>query len=248
MTNAIILITTDATLLPVLQHQLNDLEYRPIVATDEARLTQSLFQSPLLVMIDLASDSFAWAGLVHLVRKSKAGPVPIVGFGVDEDSETGQNALLAGCTAVVKREAVTNQLAQVVARYKWVMDKSRCQDSPLPLLLEGIALFNRREFFECHEVIELAWNEEAAPVRIMYQGILQIGVACYHIQNKNWRGAMKLFERGMPKLRRFTPVCMGIDLAQLLLDAETNRQELLRLGPEWTGEFDEGLFPVIQIK
>jgi hypothetical protein len=81
----------------------------------------------------------------------------------------------------------------------------------------------------------------------MYQGILQIGVACHHIKNKNWRGAMKLLERGIPKTGRFAPHCMGIDLAQLLTDVEVMRQELLRLGPEWQGDFDPTRFPTIQV-
>jgi hypothetical protein len=81
----------------------------------------------------------------------------------------------------------------------------------------------------------------------MYQGILQIGVACHHIQNKNWRGAMKLLERGMPKVERFVPNCMGLDLAKLLADAEAIRQELIRLGPDWQGEFNHMLWPTIQL-
>jgi hypothetical protein len=39
---------------------------------------------------------------------------------------------------------------------------------------------------------------------------------------------------------------MGINIAQLLVDAEAMRQELLRLGPEWRGDFDQRLFPFIQ--
>jgi predicted metal-dependent hydrolase len=115
------------------------------------------------------------------------------------------------------------------------------------LLLKGIELFNEKHYFECHEVIEEAWNEEVGPVRIMYQGILQVGVACYHIQNRNWRGAMKVLNRGTSKLRRFEPTCMGIDLARLLRDAETVTQELMRLGPDWQGEFDPKAFPTITI-
>jgi hypothetical protein len=82
----------------------------------------------------------------------------------------------------------------------------------------------------------------------MYQGILQIGVACYHIQHKNWRGAMKLLERGLPKTRRFAPTCLGIDINRLVTDAEAVRQELIRLGPDWQGEFDRRLFPIIKFQ
>jgi hypothetical protein len=82
----------------------------------------------------------------------------------------------------------------------------------------------------------------------MYQGILQIGVACHHVKLKNWRGAVKVLERGVPKTGRFAPSCMGINIAKLLEDAEAIRQELMRLGPDWHGEFDERLFPIIQFQ
>ena len=38
----------------------------------------------------------------------------------------------------------------------------------------------------------------------------------------------------------------GVDISSLLDDAEAIRRELVRLGPEWQGEFDERLFPTIE--
>jgi hypothetical protein len=81
----------------------------------------------------------------------------------------------------------------------------------------------------------------------MYQGILQISVACHHIQNKNWRGAMKVLERGLPKIRRFAPACMGINLDRLLTDVDKIRQELVHVGPDWQSNFDVNLFPTIEL-
>jgi hypothetical protein len=149
---------------------------------------------------------------------------------------------------MVGRSAIAGQLPHLVEKHKWVIDSNRCQDTPPPLLLEGINLFNQGQYFECHEAIEKAWVQEKEPVRIMYQGILQIGVACHHIKHKNWRGAFKVLERGVPKIGRFSPSCMGINIAKLLDDAENIHQELIRLGPEWHGEFDERLFPTIEFQ
>jgi hypothetical protein len=201
-----------------------------------------------LVIVDLFSQTFDWTALVSLIKRSKAGPVPILAFGPHVDLGLREKALAAGCHAVVGRSAIASQLPHLVEKHKWVIDISPCQDEPPALLIEGIELFNEGEFYDCHEVLEQAWNDESSPIRIMYQGILQIGVACYHIQNKNWRGAMKLLERGMLKTQRFAPICMGLDLAQLLADAEAIRQELIRLGPEWQGAFNERLFPTIQFE
>lgn len=248
MPETIILIVDDLMFLPKLENALKHLDYQPVPATDESALTRALFKSPVLVIVDLFSQSLDWVSLIKLVRKSKAGPVPILSFGPRVDLQLREKALAAGCSAVVGRGAVAAQLPQLVEKHKWVLDRSRCLDAPPALLLKGIELFNRGEFFECHEVIEEAWLAEQAPIRIMYQGILQIGVACYHVQNKNWRGAMKVLDRGMAKTQRYAPECMGINLAQLLADAEAIRQELVRLGPEWQGEFNSTLFPTIQVQ
>jgi hypothetical protein len=247
MPETIVLIVDDLLFLPRLEDSLRRLGYQPVVATHETELTRALFTAPVLVIVDLFSRSLPWEALIHLVKGSKAAHIPILGFGPHVDLPLREQALAAGCTAVVGRGAIAGQLAQLVEKHKWVVDPERCRETPPPLLVEGIHLFNRQEYFECHEIIEQAWNEEKAPVRVMFQGILQIGVACHHIQNKNWRGAMKLLQRGLPKTRRFAPTCMGIDLAKLLTDAEAIQQELLRLGPDWQGEFDTQLFPVIQL-
>lgn len=247
MPETIVLIVDDLMFLPRLEQGVRHLGYTPLPATDEAQLTRALSQSPVLVIVDLFSQSFDWAALVTLVKASKAGPTPVLGFGPHVDLVLRERALTAGCDAVVGRGAVAGNLPYLVEKHKWRLDKSPCAESPPVKLREGIDLFNCGDYFECHEEIELAWNEESRPVRIMYQGILQIGVACYHIQNRNWRGAMKMLQRGVPKLQRFAPACMGIDLAQLLADAETLRAELQHLGPEWQGEFNAALFPVIRL-
>jgi hypothetical protein len=247
MSETIVLVVDDLMFLPKLEDSLRYLGYQPLVATNETELTQSLFTAPVLAIVDLFSRSLPWPALVRLIKGSKMGHVPVLGFGPHVDLQLREQALAAGCTAVVGRGAIVGQLAQLVEKHKWVIDQERCRDEPPPLLLEGISLFNRGKYFECHEVIEQAWNEEKTPVRVMFQGILQIGVACHHIQSKNWRGAMKLLERGTPKTRRFAPRCMGIDIAKLLADAEAIRQELLRLGPDWQGEFNPQLFPTIQL-
>jgi hypothetical protein len=248
MPETIVLIVDDLMFLPRLETGLRHLDYQPLVATNETELSRALFTAPVLVIVDLFSRSFDWERLVRFVKGpgKKAVHVPTLGFGPHVDLDLRERALAAGCNAVVGRGAIAGQLAHLVEKYKWVIETHRCQETPPPLLLEGIKLFNQGDYFECHEVIEAAWNEEKDSIRVMYQGILQLGVACYHVQHKNWRGAMKVLERGVPKLGRFIPGCMGINIARLLEDAEAIRQALLRLGPDWQGEFDPQLFPTIQ--
>ncbi len=248
MAETVILIVDDLMFLPNLEGNLRRLGYQPVVATNNADLSRALFMAPVLTIVDLFSQAFDWEALVRLIKGpgKKAAHVPVLGFGPHVDLHLRERALAAGCQAVVGRSAIVSQLAGLVEKHKWVIDQSRCLDSPPPLVQEGLNLFNRGKFYDCHEVLEAAWLAEPEPIRVMYQGILQIGVACYHVQNKNWPGAIKVLERGIPKTGRFAPACMGINIARLLEDAEAIRQELVRLGPEWQGEFNQRLFPTIE--
>lgn len=114
------------------------------------------------------------------------------------------------------------------------------------LAREGLAEFNRRDYFEQHEYLEAAWMAEERPIRELYQGILQVGVAFLQIERNNWRGALKMFRRGLPKLRALPPVCQGIELAAFRQTAERIHAEVTALGPERLNEFDQRRFPQIQ--
>lgn len=123
----------------------------------------------------------------------------------------------------------------------------RCQDPPPEGLLEGIALYNAGEYFECHEVLEEIWRAEPEPVRALYQGILQIGVGFYHLGRGNWRGAVSLLTGGIEKVSRFRPRCMGVDTEALASQAQRCLDLLHQLGRERIDEFDWSLVPVIDV-
>ncbi len=121
------------------------------------------------------------------------------------------------------------------------------REAPLPPgVRKGIEEFNRREFFECHETIEAVWLVADDRVRAFYQGILQLGVACYHVENGNWRGATNLLSGGIDKLIDFGPVWQGVDVEGLLAQARRCEEEMGRLGPEKLGKFDRAFFPTIK--
>jgi predicted metal-dependent hydrolase len=128
------------------------------------------------------------------------------------------------------------------------MTKDECSELPPPLVLKGIEEFNRGEFFEQHETLEAAWRAEPHPTRELYQGILQVGVACYHIERGNLTGAMKVLERGLRRLRQFAPECLGIDVARLIADAEHVQDVAQRLGTGRLHELDRTLFPKITVR
>ena len=120
-----------------------------------------------------------------------------------------------------------------------------CQGGLHPLARSGLELFNQGEYFEAHEALELAWREETGAVRELYRGILQIGVAYYHITRGNYRGAVKMFLRSRTWLAPFPDRCRGVDLAIFRQDYARVEEALLRLGPDGLTHFDRSLFKPI---
>jgi uncharacterized protein len=123
----------------------------------------------------------------------------------------------------------------------------RCRDQAPEGLIQGIEMYNRGEFYECHEVLEDIWRAEADEVRYLYQGILQIGVAFHHLGNANWRGATGLLTGGIEKVSRYLPRCMGVDTAKLVEQAKICLIRLHELGPEQVDQFDWSLVPRIEV-
>ncbi|PYR29307.1 MAG: DUF309 domain-containing protein [Acidobacteria bacterium] len=122
-----------------------------------------------------------------------------------------------------------------------------CDEPPPPALLEGVAQFNRAEFFEQHETLELLWRAERRRVRYLYQGILQIGVAFHHLRRLNHHGTVYMLTRGAAYLAPFAPRCQSIDVQALLDDAVTALREVERLGPDRLREFDWRLTPRVRL-
>ncbi len=71
----------------------------------------------------------------------------------------------------------------------------------------------------------------------MYQGFLQIGVAFYHLQRRNYHGVVYMLTRGAAHLQPFAPACQRIDVASLIELAASTLQVVEQLGPARLGEF-----------
>ncbi len=98
------------------------------------------------------------------------------------------------------------------------------------LLAKGIAEFNSREFFLCHETLEELWKDYKAQDREAIQGIIQIAVGFYHLDRDNQKGALKLFERGLRRVEKFGPFWGGYDFSEVLLEVNKLEKNLSLLG------------------
>ncbi|MBK5294423.1 MAG: DUF309 domain-containing protein [Acidobacteriia bacterium] len=87
-----------------------------------------------------------------------------------------------------------------------------------PELLRGIELFNRAEYFDCHEELEIAWTPEQGPRRLFLQSLIHLAVAFHHHEQGNPGGAKRQFQKGLKKLAGFLPHCEGIATGRLYRD------------------------------
>jgi predicted metal-dependent hydrolase len=101
-------------------------------------------------------------------------------------------------------------------------------------------------FFECHRTLERLWVSEPRPVRHLYQGILQIGVAFHHLREQRYQPVVTLLGRGCGYLEPFAPACMGVDISPLLASSARCLAEVMKLGPDRLNEFDWSLVPTIE--
>nr|XP_043622930.1 uncharacterized protein LOC122594554 [Erigeron canadensis] len=68
---------------------------------------------------------------------------------------------------------------------------------------EAVGLFNSREYYGCHDILEDIWNDSEDPaIRSLVHGILQCAVGFHHLFNQNHKGAMMEMGEGLCKLRK----------------------------------------------
>ena len=117
----------------------------------------------------------------------------------------------------------------------------------------AVALFNQRQFFECHEVLEKLWHPlPKGPEKWFLQGLLQVGVGFHHLEQETYTGAKNLFTAGVEKLEVTMTNRKGfvspMDLAPFLLSTHAALETVLVLGPDCLGEFPDALIPQIQMR
>jgi predicted metal-dependent hydrolase len=114
-------------------------------------------------------------------------------------------------------------------------------------VIEAISLFNRRYYWETHEVLEHLWMDEQGPRRKFYQGIIQASAALYHVLNANPKGVIKLALEARNKLSDYRPAYLGIPLEDLCLRLEQYAEQARKiLGREQAG-FDYDRLPYLLI-
>ena len=241
----VVTLETDRSLGDQIEGAVRAAGARSIIVREGASLRRALEDWPDLVVVDLAAE---WQ---EPVRRAKSLPhtksIPIIAFGSHEDPGALRTAREIGSEYVRTRSHFTDELPDLLQRVfhpptRWI---EGWDAGPPPLLCRGVAQFNRREYWECHETLEVLWRSEPRPVRDLYQGVLQVGVAFHHLMNRNYPGALKLLRRGLPRLRDLPEVCQGLHVAELHRDARAVHDHIVALGPDRVAEFDVDTLPRI---
>lgn len=110
----------------------------------------------------------------------------------------------------------------------------------------GIAEFNRRYFFEAHDILEDLWHEYREDDRLFLQGLIQIAVGCHHLENRNFKGAQSQFTKALSKLEPYLPNHQHILVEPLLKSVERCLEVIEEAERESSVAIDESLLPTIK--
>jgi len=221
-----------------------------LTETPEAFVDAVDLYFPVLTLLDLNTTGDWKLAITRCKMRPQSRQIPIYAFGSHVDVEALQTARRAGADHAWARSKMMEELVTVVEQHinPSIQYLEGWDDHLSDPARTGLIEFNHGEYFEQHEHLEQAWLAEPRPIRTMYQGILQVGVAFLLIQRGNWMGALKMFRRGLPRLRALPPICQGVNIAALRTAAEAIHAEITQLGAERLGEFDHDRFPKIEFQ
>lgn len=107
-----------------------------------------------------------------------------------------------------------------------------CRRPPDPVLLQGVAAFNARAYWECHHLLEPLWLCTPAPERDFFKGLIQVAGGLYHVDRGNRAGAVSLLGKGPAYLKPFSPCCQGVAVDQCRAQAEAVLDFVLASPPD----------------
>ncbi|MFK7804268.1 MAG: DUF309 domain-containing protein [Anaerolineae bacterium] len=200
-----------------------------------------------IILIDLDNPAVNWKKWMPILKSSPAtrrSPIIVWSETLNSDSKTVARS--RGAEVAVTKEVFMRDVAKIISKKALIVDhvgiKNACAEPLAPLALKGLELFNKKEYFDCHEELEHAWNADKGPARELYRGVLQVAVAYLQIERGNYNGAIKMLMRVKQWLDPLPDTCRGIDVSKLRQDADAVYQQLKELGRDRLDEFDQSTF------
>lgn len=207
---------------------------------------------PKLLIFDLGNAAVPWEKWIATLKSSPATRrIPVLCFGPHVNVEVMTRAKDVGADEVVGRSRFMSAMPDLITKLarSWDYDAitTACREPLSALGIKGIEEFNKGEYFECHEFLENAWNDDDGPARDMYKAVLQVAVAYLQIERQNYAGAVKMFMRARQWLDPLPDVCRGIDIGRLKQDAQRVHQKLLELGPQQIQTIDRNMLKPVRL-
>lgn len=204
-----------------------------------------------LILVDGGDPEWRfWTTTPKISPATRRVPVVLV----SDDPVQRDEALLGGANMVIAPGSLGDALPALLTELARVPDSARMAeldrqcDQPLPPeAVEAVRKFNAGEYYKQHDLFEALWMRETGPVRELYRGVLQVGIAYFQITRGNGRGALKMLLRSVQWLAPLPDVCQGIDVARLRADSARVRAELERLGEGGIGQFDRNLLKPVRM-
>ena len=113
----------------------------------------------------------------------------------------------------------------------------------------GIELFNRRAYFECHEVWEGLWQEASAEEdRKFLEAMMRVAAALHlRFERGGGRSTRNLLFQAMMTLEDFRPDHRGIDVARFHEELSTYAERVEEKKTTEAGWLDRWLAPKIRV-
>lgn len=90
----------------------------------------------------------------------------------------------------------------------------------------AVGEYDRGAFFECHDTLEELWSELRGPARDFVQGLIQVAVSFYHLDNGNSAGAASLLGRALARFAPYPARYYGLDLDALRAELHAWRERV----------------------
>ena len=114
------------------------------------------------------------------------------------------------------------------------------------LFMKGVECFNNKEFYDAHEFWEDLWSDYPLKDALFIQGLIQVSVAFFHITNLNLTGSRSLFNKSIPKLKKFSFNHRNFNVQKFIESVEKSRDKVCSI--DKTKDFDWALAPKIILK
>ena len=208
---------------------------------------------PFLLIFDIDNKRIPWRRWLPIVKSVPATRrVPALCFGVQLDLEIMTELEERGANVILNSKQFLDDLEYWIGHTAAFTDydsiDAACSEQLSMSAIEGLRFFNQGEYFEAHEKLEDAWNEDKTIGREMYRAILQVAVAYLQIERGNYNGAVKMFLRARQWIDPLPEQCRGVNIEHLRANARDVYNHLIALGPDGVYNFDLTLFKPIEFE